>query len=296
MKKSSSQVELLLDAHAATGESPTWSEREQALYWIDIEEPALHRLNPATGVDESWETPAQIGAFALCRSGAVLVALRTGLAKMTLNDGRFETLCAPPYNPLEFRFNEGKCDSLGRFWVGAKHEPLRGYGATSTAARPVGFFTKGRGFRASSPSAAIANGLAWSPDSRTMYFADSSLRTIWAYDYDVETANPSAQRVFAQFAAADGAPDGAAIDREGCYWCALYGGGRVLRLSPDGRIDREIRLPVSQPTMCAFGGPDYGTLYITSAAHGVEAEPLAGGVFHCLPGVRGTPPALFADD
>ncbi len=296
MRAPSSEVALALDAHAATGESPTWSEREQALYWIDIEEPALHRLNPATGVDESWETPSQIGAFALCRSGAVIVALRTGLARMTLDDGGFEPLGAPPYNPLEYRFNEGKCDSAGRFWVGAKQEPLRGGHAESPAARPLGFLTHNTGFEERSPRAAIANGLGWSPDSRTMYFADSSRRTIWAYDYDIESACPSKQRLFAQFEALDGAPDGAAVDRDGFYWCALYGGGRILRLSPGGAIDREIRLPVSQPTMCAFGGDDYATLYITSAAHGVETEPLAGGVFYCLPGVRGTPPSLFADD
>jgi sugar lactone lactonase YvrE len=296
MTTSTSQVELVLGAHAATGESPTWSEREQALYWIDIEEPALHRLNPVTGVDESWETPYQIGAFAFCRSGAVIVALRTGVAKMTLGDGRFEPLCAAPYNPLLFRFNEGKCDSVGRFWIGAKYEPLRGQCAATLTARPLGFLTHGTAFQERSPKATIANGLAWSPDSRTLYFADSSLRRIWAYDYDPETAGLSGQRVFAQFEASDGTPDGATVDREGFYWCALYGGGRVLRLAPDGRIDREIRLPVSQPTMCAFGGADYATLYITSAAHGVATEPLAGGVFRCLPGVRGTPPALFADE
>ncbi len=129
-----------------------------------------------------------------------------------------------------------------------------------------------------------------------MYFADSKQRAISAFDYDLATGSLSRQRVFASFAESDGAPDGASIDEEGFYWCALYGGGRILRLAPDGRIDREISLPVSQPTMCAFGGADRATLFITSAAHGVEAEPLAGGVFFCRPGVRGVPTACFRED
>lgn len=289
------QIELVVDARAATGECPTWNENERALYWVDIEEPALHRLDPATGCDKSWETPSQIGAFALCRSGAIIAALRTGLAKITLAGGGFEPLCAPPYNPLKFRFNDGKCDAAGRFWVGTMHEPLRGRTAEPPAARAVGFFAAQTGFQARCASAVIPNGLAWSPDSRTMYFSDSRARKIWTFDYDLKTAGLSSQRLFAQFEAADGTPDGATVDEEGFYWCALYGGARLLRLSPDGRLDREIRLPVSQPTMCVFGGADYATLYITSAAHGVETEPHAGGVFCCRPGVRGAPPALFAD-
>jgi sugar lactone lactonase YvrE len=289
-------VDLVADAHAATGENPAWSEKEQALYWVDIEEPALHRLNPATGRDESWETPSEIGAFALCRSGAVIVALRTGLAKMTLASGDFDFLCAPSYNPLKYRFNDGKCDLSGRFWVGTMRDPLRGQEAGPPAAQALGYFADRAGFVEKGASASIANGIAWSRDGRTMYFTDSGARTIWAYDYDLETATLSAQRLFAQFEASDGTPDGASVDEEGFYWCALYGGGRVLRLSPDGRVVQEIATPVSQPTMCAFGGADYATLYITSAAHGVETEPLAGGVFACRPGVRGTPPALFADD
>ena len=248
MTTSTSQVELVLDAHAATGESPTWSEREQALYWIDIEEPALHRLNPATGVDESWETPSQIGAFALCRSGAVIVALRTGVAKMTLEDGRFEPLCAAPYNPLVFRFNEGKCDSVGEIldWREARTAARAMRRITDRA--PARFPRSRQSIPGEEPK---GNNRQWArlePRFADMYFADSSLRRIWAYDYDSETGGLSGQRVFAQFEASDGTPDGATVDREGFYWSALYGGGRVLRLAPDGRIDREIRLPVSQPT------------------------------------------------
>ncbi len=291
---SSLEIELLLDARASTGENPIWSEKDQSLYWIDIEEPALHRFDILSGVDQSWETPSEIGAFALCEGGGMVVALRTGLAMIGVGAGAFEHLCAPRYNPLKHRFNDGKCDALGRFWVGTMFDPLNGQ-AQSPSARPVSVFTAEAGLKEEAPSAVIANGLAWSPDSRRMYFTDSHARTIWAFDFDLESARIGSGQVFAQFDAAQGTPDGAAVDEEGFYWCALYGGGKILRFSPEGRIDRVIAMPVSQPTMCAFGGSDYSTLYVTSAAHGAESEPGAGGVFGCRPGVRGRPTSLFAE-
>ncbi|RTL86871.1 MAG: SMP-30/gluconolactonase/LRE family protein [Hyphomicrobiales bacterium] len=293
------EAELVLDVKARTGESPVWSEDEQALYWIDIEEPALHRFDPRESRDESWEMPSEIGAFALCRSGGVIAALRTGLAKVSLRDAGWSSLCPAPYNPLQRRFNEGKCDARGRFWVGAMYEPLRRpqKRAQTPSARenPLRVFTN-EGLKETSPAAVIANGLAWSPMSDKMYFTDSAARIIWVFDYDLESARLSSRRVFAQFDSSQGAPDGAAVDAEGFYWCALYGGGRVIRISPEGRIEREIRLPVSQPTMCAFGGDDYRTLFITTASHGVEQRELhAGGLFYALPGVSGLPAPLFAD-
>jgi sugar lactone lactonase YvrE len=297
----SRDVRVALDAKASTGESPTWSEAEQALYWIDIEQPALHSLDPETGVDEYWGMPSEIGAFALCRSGDVIVAMRTGLAKINLDARRFAPLSLPPYNPLTHRFNDGKCDGLGRFWVGVMYSPLSGSAlgedATGPLASALTVVSPNTGVAASSTGAVIANGLAWSPDRRTMYFSDSDARTIWAFDFDLDTATLSSRRVLAQFSATEGAPDGAAVDLEGFYWCALYGGARVIRLSPRGKLVDEIRLPVSQPTMCAFGGADYSTLYITSAAHGVStaAEPLAGAVFACRPGATGGAPALYGD-
>lgn len=294
MAPGSQQVEILLDARASTGESPVWSDAEGLLYWIDVEAPALHRLDPATGADESWETPSRIGAIALCESGAILLALRTGLAKMTIATGVFEQLCAPPYNPLNHRFNDGKCDARGRFWVGAKHEPLRGQ-KDGARAFPVSVFTPGAGLQQRDARAVIANGLAWSPDASVMYLSDSDAGVITAFDYDLGTGGLSAPRVFAQFDPARGTPDGATVDAEGFYWCALYGGGCVLRLAPDGRIDRRVDLPVSQPTMCAFGDADHETLYITSAAGGAGRETHAGAIFRCRPGVTGRPAALFAD-
>ena len=300
------QVELAHDAGAITGESPTWSEREQRLYWIDIEEPALHRFDPSTGEDQRWVMPCQIGAFALCRSGDILAALRLGLARISLFEGGFASLDALPYNPLTHRFNEGKCDARGRFWIGAKYEPLpspTGERSASAAgpvggAAPIHFLAHGQALTPAAASAVIANGMAWSPDNRIMYFADTPTRTVTAFDFDIESGALSSPRVFAHFHLSDGKPDGAAVDNDGFYWCALYGGGRIVRIAPDGGINREIRLPVTQPTMCAFGDADYRSLYVTSASQGVskQQEPHAGGVFRCRPGVEGRPPNLFADE
>lgn len=302
-----SDLSLVLDARASTGESPTWSEGEGVLYWIDIEEPALHRFDPRTGDDRSWEMPAQIGSFALCSSGAVIAGLRTGLAKVDLASGDFELLAPPPSNPRLYRFNDGKCDAAGRFWLGTMYKPLHGardptgLSGPDERAKPIHVLTRAEGFRPAAARAVIANGFAWSPDHRTMYLTDTAARTIHAYDYDPATGDMSQPRVFASFEPDEGKPDGAAVDTWGHYWCALNGGGRVVRLDPDGAIERDIKLPVSRPTMCAFGGPNLDDLYITSASRGLDAqarakEPLAGGIFRCRPGPRGQPPALFHDE
>ncbi len=292
-------VELVLDAHAQTGESPTWSPREQALYWIDIEEPALHRFDPKSGEDLSWEMLSQIGAFTLCKSGRVIGALRTGLVRLALDSASIELLASPPYNPLTHRFNEGKCDARGRFWVATMYDPLHNpLQETRATARPIHVFTEAEGLRERPATAVIGNGIAWSPANDVMLFADTPAQEIKEFDFDLQTASISGSRIFATFKDAEGRPDGAAVDNEGFYWCALYGGGRIVRMAPDGKIEREIRLPVSQPTMCAFGDRDFDALYITTAAHGLApgSEPHAGGIFRCRPGVTGTPPFLFADE
>jgi sugar lactone lactonase YvrE len=301
VQDTSIDIELVVDAHASTGECPTWSEREQALYWVDIEEPALHRFDPKTGADRRWIMPSQIGSFALCRSGAVLAALRTGLIKVRIPEGTSEHLVIPPYDPRTYRFNDGKCDAAGRFWVGVMHKPLPnadGQREPQESAQ-LQVFDKD-GLRPVQARAVIPNGLAWSPDQRTLYFTDSRARLVRAFDFDPDAGAIVNPRALVQFTEDEGEPDGAAMDVEGYYWCALYGGSRIVRVAPDGRVDREIRLPVSQPTMCAFGGADLDVLYITSASNGLDAEarrrePAAGGLFRCRPGVRGVAPHLFAD-
>lgn len=294
----------MLDAKASTGECPTWSEREGVLYWADIEEPALHRFDPRGGEDRAWRMPSEVASFALCRSGRVLVALRTGLAMLDPASGTHRFLAPPPYDARTHRFNDGKCDPQGRFWIGVMRKSMPGAEEDGPEhgprERPLHVFDAA-GLKPVAAEAVIGNGLAWSPDHRTLYFTDTEAGVVRRFDFDPGAGAISNPRVLASFAPEGGKPDGAAVDAEGGYWCALYGGGRVVRLDPDhGRVEREIALPLSQPTMCAFGGPELDALYITSASAGLDPEarrrePLAGGLFRCRPGPRGLPPDLFAD-
>jgi sugar lactone lactonase YvrE len=290
----------VLDAKASLGECPVWCEREQVLYWIDIREPALHRFDPQSGNDRSWRMPADIGAFALCRSGRVLAALRTGLVRFALDSSEHEFMAPAPFNPHTHRFNEGKCDARGRFWVGTMYDPLQQHDYAVVRAMPLHVYTIADGLQPVDATAQTANGLGWSPDQHTMYFADTRARTIRRFDFDLNTGAARAPQTFVHFSDERDRPDGAAVDAEGGYWCALYGAGRIVRIDASGRVECEIALPVSQPTMCAFGGPERNMLYISSAAQKLDAgalarEPHAGGLFRCSPGVRGAPTHLFAD-
>lgn len=291
-----SEAQLVLDAHALNGETPTWSEAEQKLYWIDIEEPALHRFDPASGKDEHWRMPSEIGAFALARDGRILAALRTGLMLIDLERGSSELLADPPYDPLTHRFNDGKCDPQGRFWIGTMFKPLDGRKPGKDTPPTQLFVYDGVELRPTAASAVIANGLAWSPDGGTLYFSDSHAQRIDCFDFDGGDGRIACRREFAKLST--GVPDGAAVDIEGCYWTANYGGSRLIRFLPDGRVEREVMLPVSRPTMCAFGGAELNRLFVTSARSGLsegeQAKELhAGGLFLVEPPCPGVPVAGF---
>lgn len=290
------EVELALDAHALTGESPTWSGKEQVLYWIDVEEPALHRFDARTGCDRRWEAPCEIGAIALCENGDVVVASRMGLLRLSLSGGDCQWLASPPFNPFTHRFNDGGCDALGRFWIGTMRAPLEGMATKQDGGQmAMHVFSTEEGLKATNASAAIGNGVVWSSDWRKIYYTDTEAGEIRSFDFDLDEGRLSNPRVFKRFEPGEGKPDGAAMDVEGRYWCALYGGGRVICLDPEGKLVREIRLPVSQPTMCAFGDEDGGTLYVTSASHGLSRrdEPYAGALLRCRPGAKGKPARYF---
>lgn len=286
-------VELVLDAHAEIGESPTWSVAEQALYWIDVKAPALHRFNPANGATRTWPLPAEIGCFALYRSApAALLALRTGLYRLDLHSDALTRLEDPPYDPALYRFNEGACDGAGRFWLGTMFEPQAEKSAPEPG--PLFRYTEAEGLLPQPDVSLTPNGLAWSPDGGTLYFAHSKQHRIYRFAFDVATGHIGTGDTFAEVPAELGLPDGAAVDAEGCYWSAIHGGSRLVRYTPDGRVEREVKLPVSQPTMPAFAGPELDELYVTSAASGLGmlhklTEPHAGGVFRLRPGVRGLP-------
>lgn len=259
-------ISVALDTPMQLGETPLWSRSEAALYWIDIAACEIHRLHPGSGVHQVWPLPSEPGCIAACASGDLLVAMRSGLALFDTTNGALTALENAPYDTTKMRFNDGRCDSAGRLWVGTLYEPR------DQPLAPLYCVERGavseRGERTT-----VSNGVAFSPDNRTLYQADTNTHAIRAYDFDLENGVIGNGRLFHQFDADrsvsnyGGRPDGAAVDSEGAYWCAMYEGGRLLRLAANGTLLTEVPLPVRCPTMMAFGGADLRTLYITTVRH-----------------------------
>jgi sugar lactone lactonase YvrE len=274
------------------GESPLWDEHAQCLYWLDIRRPALRRLYPATGQVESWPLPGLAGSIALTDDHRLLVALPEKIVLFDPANGEMTALVEPPTQPDGHRFNDGRCDARGRFWVGSMHNVTR-------APEGVLYCLEGSGpLVPVRTGVCIPNSLAFSPDGRTMYFADSLRYTIFAYDYDFATGAMGNERVFAA-STAPAFADGSAVDAEGFLWNTQFNGGQLVRYAPDGRIDLVLPLPVQRPTCCAFGGPDLDLLYITTASQNMseadlQAEPLAGALLVIQVGVRGLPEPRFS--
>ena len=289
-----SEVEVAAGGNAVLGESPLWSPDEAALYWVDINNPTVHRLDPATGERKRWLIETETGSIGLAGPGRLVAGLRTGAHFLDLETGKIEKICDPEgegrFN--ENRMNDGKVDRAGRFWVGTMNDP--GHEPQGTLWRIDGEGNAEPMMR----EIRIPNALCWSPDSSVMYFTDSYSHRIWAFDFDLDAGTFENKRVFAEIPEDEGVPDGATVDAEGFVWCAHMFGAKVSRLAPDGSVERTIALPVPQVTSCAFGGPDLATLYITTASlrmdrAALSQQPLAGALFAADPGVRGLPEPVF---
>ncbi len=280
-------VECVLESRDELGECPLWDESEQALWWVDILAPSLHRLGSSL---KSYKLPEAMGSFAFRKKGGFLAAMKSGFYLLDAESLSREPFCAPEARS-ENRFNDGRCDRAGRFWAGTMNERMCEPTGALYRLSPSGKCSHYRG------GITVPNCLAWSPDGRTMYFADSPTRSILAFDYDPHSGEPSNERLFATTQA--GFPDGSCVDAEGCLWNAEYHGWRVVRYTPQGKIDRVVQLPVENPTCCCFGGKDLDTLYITSARQHLKPQdlgkqPLAGGLFAVRPGVCGLAESRFA--
>jgi sugar lactone lactonase YvrE len=285
------QLQIAFNIPMQLGESPLWHPVENQLYWIDIEDRTVHRLDPINSLHHLWPMPSEPGAIAWSASGGLLVALRSGLALLDTGSGALNIIAQPPYDPAYERFNDGRCDAAGRFWVGTIYEP-RDQPKAALYAVECGIL------RDSGKRATVSNGIAFSPDNRTIYHADTTAHRITAYDFDAASGSVGVGRLLNEFSSDrdhnyGGRPDGAAVDSEGNYWCAMYEGGRLLQLSSSGNILREIRLPVRCPTMMAFGGHDLRTLSITTVRSKrtpdeLAACPLSG----CLLSMRVEVPGL----
>jgi L-arabinonolactonase len=293
-------VDVVLRARAENGECPAWSAAEGVLYWSDTFGAKLHRFDPRTGEDELWRMPAWIGSFALGTGDRTLVALRTGIFRFDRRTARLEQFAPTPFDPHRFFWNDGKTDPHGRFWSGPVFFPLDRHGEGASAAPLYRVEPSGEHVAVAQP-VRISNGLAWSADGRTMYHADTVASEIYAFDVlDGERGTVGPRRTFARAEMRGGGPDGAATDTDGCYWSAVYAAGKIVRFTPDGRIEREVRVPVPNVTMIAFGGPDLRTAYVTTAAKPMgarepDADPLAGALFAFDAPAPGVPIPLLDD-
>ncbi len=287
-------VECVLRADAQLGECPVWSPEEGVLYWVDIDGCAVHAFDPANRTNRSWSADGRPGAIALTtEKDHLLVALENGLGWLNLESGDFS-----PWLQLEerrpgIRLNDGRCDPVGRFWIGGMFAPTsaRRFDGMLHRVEADGSFLTVR------HEVGVSNGLAFSPDGSVMYWADTLHELVWAYDYDVATGEQHNERVFLDFSQLPGRPDGACVDETGCYWIACVGGSAVLRVTPIGVVDRRVDLPVARPTMPAFGGALLDTLFVTSIGRRDDqaqepGEP--GGLYAFDPGVRGLPEPRFA--
>ena len=322
------------------GESPFWHPQEQMLYWVDIAGFKINRINTYIGTVESWDMPSEPGCMAPAASGGLVIALRDRIVRARVWGAQggaqggekggekrgamghatgmeaLETLHVFAHDPATTRFNDGKCDPLGRFWAGTMFEPRTARSAElfSLDARDVASVAGKPAIQRKAGDVTIANGLAFSPDAKTVYWADTPQHTLWAWDYDMDSNAMANQRIFKKFPPKPdgwqpfqpnnggylGRPDGACMDAQGNYWVAMYEGQRVLQLSAAGDILQNIPAPVLCCTMPCLGGDDLQTLYLTTARHGrsdadLAMQPQQGCVFSMRVDVPGLPANFFAD-
>jgi sugar lactone lactonase YvrE len=286
------QASLALKIRNDLGECPRWDEREQKLYWVDINAFQLHQLNPQTGEHQYLQFDEEIGCFSLRQQGGFLLAMRTGFYTIDGWHTERKFITDPEVGLDKNRFNDGRADARGRMFAGSVYPPKDHGGASIFSLTPQGESKKWI------DNLHTANGIAFSPDARKFYYTDTPSYAIQQCDYDLESGTVSNCREFFKFPVGNGRPDGAAMDTEGCYWSSLYDGGRVVRISPQGEILEEITVPAKCPTMAAFGDADLKTLYITSVgnrpAEELEKFPDSGSIFKVRVDVAGLIEHRFA--
>jgi sugar lactone lactonase YvrE len=275
-------VEVIGTQRDALGECPLWDARIGHLYSIDIDGRRVHRLDPATGTSETRSLDGRPGSIALTEdTDVLLVAVETRLVWLDWPSGSVRRGIGIPTGGVANRLNDGAADRSGRFWVGSMHEQATEW--TGLLCRvdvdaTVEVTDRGLG---------VPNGIAFSPDGAVMYVADTLSKTVWAHPYDPATGERRTGEVLTDFSQLPGAPDGATVDADGCYWIACIFGSAVARLTPAGRVDRIVRLPVDKPTKCAFGGASLDVLFVTS---------IGGGASHPTPDPPGDDGLLLAVD
>jgi len=289
------ELELAFDARAALAETPVWDDREQLLYWVDIEGYAIHCLNPADGTDRAYVLNQRVGSIALREKGGLIAALQHGFYQVDFENQSCAAIADPEADLPDNRFNDGKCDPAGRFWAGTMgmSKPRRPVGALYLLHPDYRFEQKVTGVKTS-------NGLAWSLDHRTLYYIDTACQSVDAFDYDQQSGSITNRRVVVQIPTDQGRPDGMTIDRAGMLWVAHWSGWQIARYNPlTGEQLSVIPVPAEKVSCCTFGGPQLDWLYITTAREGLSDEelqkqPHAGGLFRVQVAVGGLLTNRFA--
>ena len=279
-------------ASALLGEGPVWVDGEQALYWVDIHASRIHRYDPDTGTCKSFETPFRVGSVAPRAQGGFVAGTERGFILLDETLSSFEVIANPEPELPGNRFNDGKVDPLGRFWAGTMDDAE----AVSTGALyrldpTLEWSRQDAGYR-------VPNGPAFSPDGRCLYHTDSAARTVYRFDL-ASDGELRGKRVFVQFRAEHGHPDGMTADRHGNLFIAFWDGWCIRQVSPAGEVIRAIELPVQRPTSCTFGGERHDILFVTSARVGLdefelEDQPDAGSLFSVTGAGSGVPTPAFA--
>lgn len=275
-------------ARAELGESPIWDADAGRLLWLDVFARRLHRLDPAREADGWVDLNDVVTAVGLRAGGGLVCASQAGFGFLDERTGAVDLVAGIERDRPDQRMNDGAVDPAGRYFAGSTTD------AGVEAASALYRFDADGSLRTVVTGITESNGIDWSPDGRCMYYVDTGAQRVDAFEFDAASGELGARRVLARFPEGQGMPDGLTVDAEGCLWVAFWGGGTVRRLSPEGEELGVVRLPVSQPTSCAFGGPDLDELYITSAAIDLGgAESQAGDLFVVRPGVRGLLPNRF---
>lgn len=290
------QITCVVDAKAELGEGTIWDPAAGVLWWIDIYSRLIHRYNPSTGADDTWEAPEFLGCIGLRQKGGLVLTMASGFYFFDPANGQFTPIADPEAHMSNTRFNDGKPDRQGRFWSGSMFE---------APGKPVEFIASlyrmdtDLSIHKMIEGIGCCNGLAWSPDSKVMYFSDSHTPIVRAYDFDAATGEIANQRTFVDMSDFEGIADGATVDADGCYWVTVPFKGRVNQYDPAGKLMQTVWMPTDLPTCCEFGGENLDILYVTTAvlhrpqSHFVgQTNP--GGLFAIEAGVKGLPLPAFA--
>jgi len=287
------EIKNIWPGRLALGEGPMWHPQEKVLYFFDIAEWQLYRFDPKTGEHQSWSLPDFIGSVVPRKQGGIVATVGQDVVAIEIPSGKITRLAKIiPDNRPDLRMNDGKCDRLGRFWIGVANINTKNPQGGLFRLDPDGTVTQ------MESAVTVSNGLGWSPDDKTFYYTDGYTHGfLYAYDFNLAEGTISNRRILAK-SQMPVEPDGLTVDSAGFIYQAMWNGWKIVRYTSDGKINQEIGMPVERPTSCIFGGEELDTLFITSCSRSLDEllllpEP-AGSLFAIKMPVKGLPEHAFA--